>query len=84
LSFWDVFFSQPHLVTLVQGDRIGGSYRLWAIVCFGQLFENYSNSSKFGDAFSMVQVKYEKWVGNILGDFLTNSSGHTGQHSAFN
>jgi hypothetical protein len=49
---------------------------------FGQFFLNTEVAQILGHPFSTVKVMYvlvftKNGLGNILGDFLTNSSGHT-------
>jgi hypothetical protein len=65
-----------------QGDQIGRIFAYWTIVFFDQFIENYTSSANSWAAFfhstSYVLILSKNWLGCILGDFFTNSSGHTG------
>jgi hypothetical protein len=69
---------------LKQGDQIGRILVYWANIFFGQLFENDRSSQIFWRFFiprKKVCINFgtKNGVGNILGEFFTNSSGHPGQ-----
>jgi hypothetical protein len=63
-----------------QRDQSGPIFTYWAIVYFAQCFENYRSISNFGATFfhgaSYVLIRAKNWLGDILGDIFTNSSGH--------
>jgi hypothetical protein len=63
-----------------QGDQIGRIFANWTIVNLGQLFGNNGSSPRSWIAFlqskSYVAILTKNELGYILGDFLTNSSGH--------
>jgi hypothetical protein len=58
-----------------QGDQIGRIFASWAIVCFGQFFENYKNSpnlgatSPHGKSPILILTKYI-WAGLNFGQFF--------------
>jgi hypothetical protein len=68
-----------------QGDQIGLIFAQWAIVYFRQFWENYINYPHFWYNFFLSicrkLILAEKGLGDILGDFLTNSSGHPDSYS---
>jgi hypothetical protein len=63
-----------------QGDQIGRIFAQWAIVYFGQFFENHKSSPNFCATFPKIidyMLTLTKLVlGDLLGYFFTNSSGH--------
>jgi hypothetical protein len=66
-------------LTHEQGDQIGPIFAYWAIVHFGRFF-NHRRSPYFWYTFYIVKVSInfdlKNGLGNILGDFFTNKSGH--------
>jgi hypothetical protein len=70
---------KPGNVMITQSDQIGRILACWAIVYFGQLFENFISSPNFWDIFSTesnVLILRKSWLGYNLCDIFTNSSGH--------
>jgi hypothetical protein len=69
------------LLVYGQGDQIGRIFAYWAIVYFGQFSENYRSSPQLRGYFFHDQcyalILTKKILGYILGDFITNSSGHS-------
>jgi hypothetical protein len=64
-----------------QCDQIGRKFAHWVIVFFGHFFVNFRNSLHFRATFSKLDLCTnldKNGLGYILGDFFTNSSGHTG------
>jgi hypothetical protein len=64
-----------------QGDQIGQNFAYWAIIFFGQFFENFKSSPKIHYFSYYVGKKYvstlpKSELGYILGDFFMNTSGH--------
>jgi hypothetical protein len=57
-----------------QGDQIWRVFAYWAIVYFGQRFENYTSCAIFGDTFfhgtSYVLILTKKWDGLHFGRFF--------------
>jgi hypothetical protein len=66
--------------TYNQGDQIGRIFAYWAIVYFGQFYENYKRIPNFLGNFFPPQklcINFDKKVlGHSLGDSFKNSSGH--------
>jgi hypothetical protein len=60
-----------------QGDQIGRIFALLVITDFGQSLENYrSNCATFSKALiKCILISTINWLGYILDDFFTNSSG---------
>jgi hypothetical protein len=63
-----------------QGDQIGRIFAYWALVYFGLFFENYISSTNslatFSKCISYAFILTKSGLGDILGKFFTNSSGH--------
>jgi hypothetical protein len=60
-----------------RGDQIGRIFANWAILYFGQFFENHTSSPYFGILCSTVSSGYASILTKyVLGNFSTNSSGH--------
>jgi hypothetical protein len=67
--------SNPKYITHIrnakeQGDQIGRIFANWAIVYFGQLYENFRISPHFGPFFFSVKLYIDfdqKWVGLHFG-----------------
>jgi hypothetical protein len=64
-----------------QGDQIGRILTSWAIVFFGQFYENYTRSAYFELLINTKNVLHyflqKNVLGYIWGKFFENSSGHT-------
>jgi hypothetical protein len=61
----------------MQGDQIGRNSPKWVIVYYGQLLENNRSSPHYcGTYVNARLIMTKNGLGNILGDFFTNSSGH--------
>jgi hypothetical protein len=62
-----------------QGDQIGRIFAQWAIFYFKQILENYKSRPHFCATFfpstGYELILTENGLGNILGNFFTNSSG---------
>jgi hypothetical protein len=64
-----------------QGDQIGRFFDQRVIVFFGQLSKNYTSGPHFRGRLRLCINFDENVLGYILGDFFTNSSGHSdGDH----
>jgi hypothetical protein len=61
---------------------LGRIFAYWAIVYFGHYFDNYRSTANYWATFlhstSYVLILTNTWLGYILGDFFTDSSGHPG------
>jgi hypothetical protein len=68
-------------VAWTQGDQIGQIFAYWAIVYFGQFFENDIISPNFWATLfngkSYVVIFTKNSLGYIFGRFFTSSSGHS-------
>jgi hypothetical protein len=75
------------IVANAQGDQIGRIVANWTIVNLGQLFVNNRSSPHSWTIFlqskSYVAIWTKNGSGYVLGDFLTNSSGHTANAQVF-
>jgi hypothetical protein len=67
---------------IARATRLNEFSPKWAIIYLRQLYKNYRSSQKFGSTFSLsinfVLSLTKNRLSYILGDFLTNSSGHPG------
>jgi hypothetical protein len=63
--------------------RLGDFFTSWATFFFGQFFENHRSSTTFSSALFLVKIYLliltKNVLVHILGDFVTNSSGHPGR-----
>jgi hypothetical protein len=61
---------------------MGRIFDHWAVVYFGQFFENYKSSPNCWSPFfhSKCDNMYINGLGYILGDFFKNTSGHPGMY----
>jgi hypothetical protein len=69
-----------------------GDYFIWAIISFGRLFHlgSFSKIRGVAQIFGLffpnqkLSIKLDKiGLGNFLGDYFTNSSGHLAHHILF-
>jgi hypothetical protein len=56
--------------------RWGEFWPIWRLFTLGSFCENYTNSTNNRAIFSTVDAPIFTKLGYILGDFLTNASGH--------
>jgi hypothetical protein len=67
-----------------QGDQIWRIFAYWAILFFGQFYENYTRSSNLFHGRSYTLILTKSGLRHTFGDFFTNSSGHpVGNAAAF-
>jgi hypothetical protein len=52
---------------------MGRVFAQWVIIYFGQWFEKYRSSAQFWATYAFILTN--NWLGYILGDFFTYSTG---------